>query len=141
MTWRASERDPLDWLGAPLKVADRTFGVVGVQSYAPKARLEEADKQVLTFVSQQLAIAIERKRNEEALRQSESRYRSLVDSAIYGIYRCDLDGKFLDVNPALVAMLGYDSAQKSWHSIRRKMSFSATANRLVSCAIFSAGFA
>ena len=107
----ASERDPLDWLGAPLKVGDRTFGVVGVQSYAPQARLEEADKQVLTFVSQQLAIAIERKRNEEALRQSEARYRSLVDSAIYGIYRCDLDGKFLDVNPALVAMLGYDSAQ------------------------------
>jgi two-component system cell cycle sensor histidine kinase/response regulator CckA len=106
----ASERDPLDWLGAPLKVADRTFGVVAVQSYAPNARLEEADKQVLTFVSQQLAIAIERKRNEEALRQSEVRYRSLVESAIYGIYRCDLDGRFLDVNPALIAMLGYDSA-------------------------------
>jgi two-component system cell cycle sensor histidine kinase/response regulator CckA len=108
----ASERDPLDWLGAPLKVADRTFGVVAVQSYAPNARLEEADKQVLTFVSQQLAIAIERKRNEEALRQSESRYRSLVESAIYGIYRCDLNGKFLDVNPALIAMLGYDSAEE-----------------------------
>ena len=30
----ASERDPLDWLGAPLKVGDHTFGVVAVQSYA-----------------------------------------------------------------------------------------------------------
>ena len=108
----ASERDPLDWLGAPLKVGDHTFGVVAVQSYSPQARLQEADKQILTFVSQHLAIAIERKRNEEALRQSEARYRSLVESAIYGIYRCDLDGKFLDVNPALVAMLGYELPQE-----------------------------
>lgn len=106
-----SERDPLDWLGAPLKIADHTFGVVAVQSYAPNARLQESDRQVLTFVSRQLAIAIERKRSAEALRQSETRYRSLVESAVYGIYRCDLEGKFLDVNPALVAMLGYESAQ------------------------------
>ena len=108
----ASERDPLDWLGAPLKVGDHTFGVVAVQSYASHARLREADKQVLTFVSRQLAIAIERKRNEEALRQSETRYRSLVESAVYGIYRCDVEGKFLDVNPALIAMLGYESPQE-----------------------------
>ena len=107
-----SERDPLDWLGAPLKVGDHTFGVVAVQSYSPQARLLESDLEVLTFVSRQLAIAIERKRNEEALRQSETRYRSLVESAVYGIYRCNLEGSFLDVNPALVAMLGYESAQE-----------------------------
>ena len=50
--------------------------------------------------------------NEEALRSSEARYRSLVDSAVYGIYRCDTEGRFRDANPALVAMLGYDSAEQ-----------------------------
>jgi two-component system cell cycle sensor histidine kinase/response regulator CckA len=108
----ASERDPLDWLGAPLKVEDSVLGVVAVQSYSPQARLTEADQQVLAFVSNQLAIAIERKQNQEALRRSESRHRLLVESAVYGIYRCSLDGQFLDVNPALVAMMGYDSAQE-----------------------------
>jgi PAS domain S-box-containing protein len=51
----------------------------------------------------------ERKRAEEALRQSETRIRSLVENATYGIYLCSVEGKLLDVNPALVALLGYQS--------------------------------
>ncbi|MGA8430510.1 MAG: PAS domain S-box protein [Candidatus Sulfotelmatobacter sp.] len=43
---------------------------------------------------------------------SEERYRSLVQSSAYGIYRSSLEGKFLDVNPALIAMLGYESAEE-----------------------------
>jgi PAS domain S-box-containing protein len=41
---------------------------------------------------------------------SEARYRSLVQCSAYGIYRSTAEGKFLDVNPALIAMLGYESA-------------------------------
>jgi two-component system cell cycle sensor histidine kinase/response regulator CckA len=51
----------------------------------------------------------ERKQEVEALRRSEASYRSLIQGATYGILRCDLDGNFLAVNPALVAMLGYES--------------------------------
>jgi two-component system, cell cycle sensor histidine kinase and response regulator CckA len=46
-----------------------------------------------------------------ALRASEARYRSLVDNATYGIYRVTADGELLHVNPALVQILGYDSAE------------------------------
>jgi two-component system cell cycle sensor histidine kinase/response regulator CckA len=102
----------VDWLGIPLKAAGQPFGVLVLQSYTSNVRFREKDKDVLTFVSQQLASAIEHKRNEEALRRSEARYRSLVQSAVYGIYRSSLEGKFLDVNPALIAMLGYSSAEE-----------------------------
>ncbi len=102
----------LDWLGVPLKAGNTTFGVLVVQSYSGGARFGEKDKEILQFVSQQLASAIENKRNEEALRRSEARYRSLVQSAVYGIYRSSLEGRFFDVNPALIAMLGYDSAEE-----------------------------
>jgi PAS domain S-box-containing protein len=44
--------------------------------------------------------------------RSEARYRSLVQSSAYGIYRSSPEGKFLDVNPALIAMLGYSSAEE-----------------------------
>ncbi len=44
---------------------------------------------------------------ESALAESERRYRSLVETAILGIYRATLDGRFLAVNPALVRLLGY----------------------------------
>jgi PAS domain S-box-containing protein len=52
----------------------------------------------------------ERKRADEVLRQSETKYRGLVEHANYGIYRSSPEGRFLAVNPALVEMLGYDSA-------------------------------
>ncbi len=51
--------------------------------------------------------AEQRRRTEEALRASEERYRSLIARAAYGIYRSSGDGRFLEVNPALVQMLGY----------------------------------
>lgn len=102
----------LDWLGIPLKAGNRSFGALVVQTYSPHIRYTERDKEILTFVSRQLATAIEYKKHEEALRRSEARYRSLVQSSVYGIYRSSLDGKFLDVNPALVAMLGYSSPEE-----------------------------
>ena len=63
-------------------------------------------------MARQLASAVEIKKNEQALRRSEARYRSLVQSSVYGIYRSSLEGRFLDVNPALIAMLGYGSAEQ-----------------------------
>jgi len=101
----------LDWLGVPLKSGATTLGALVVQSYSQNVRFGERDRGILKFVSQQLAAAIEHKRYEEALRRSEARYRSLILSAIFGIYRCTLDGRFLDVNPALINMLGYESVE------------------------------
>jgi PAS domain S-box-containing protein len=105
-----SGRPPIGWLGVPLKVNQHILGAVIVKSYSESVRFRERDKDVLTLVSQQLAAAIDRKRNEQALRRSELCYRSLVQTAVYGIYRSSREGHFLDVNPALIGMLGYSSA-------------------------------
>jgi two-component system cell cycle sensor histidine kinase/response regulator CckA len=102
----------LDWMGVPLKVNNHTFGVLAVQTYSKNIRYGERDKEILTFVARQVASAVEIKRNEQALRRSEARYRSLVQSSVYGIYRSSLEGRFLDVNPALITMLGYASAEE-----------------------------
>lgn len=48
----------------------------------------------------------------EQLRESESRYRSMVDRALYGIYCCNESGRILDANPAMVRMLGYADRQE-----------------------------
>jgi PAS domain S-box-containing protein len=102
----------VDWLGVPLKSGPTCIGVLVVQSYTSNVRFGERDREILKFVSQQLATAIEHKRYEEALRRSEARYRSLILSAVFGIYRCTLSGRFLDVNPALIAMLGYGAVEE-----------------------------
>jgi PAS domain S-box-containing protein len=46
---------------------------------------------------------------QEGLRRSEINFRSLVTNAPYGVCRCAFTGTLLDVNPALVTMLGYGS--------------------------------
>ena len=54
----------------------------------------------------------ERKRAEETLRRLETGFRSVVEDAPYGIYRANTAGRFLQVNPALQKMLGYDSTEE-----------------------------
>ena len=48
----------------------------------------------------------------KALKHSQSLYRALVDNPAYGIYRCNAEGELLDVNQALVTMLGYTSKEQ-----------------------------
>jgi diguanylate cyclase (GGDEF)-like protein/PAS domain S-box-containing protein len=54
----------------------------------------------------------QRDRAERDLRRSEAHYRALVGNLNYGICRCGLDGAFLEVNEAMVRMLGYASREE-----------------------------
>lgn len=55
--------DALDWLGVPLATPKGVIGVVAVQSYSGDVRYTEEDQALLQFVSNQVAVAIERKQN------------------------------------------------------------------------------
>jgi two-component system cell cycle sensor histidine kinase/response regulator CckA len=54
----------------------------------------------------------ERKRAEEALRESEERFRSIFENVAVGLYRTTPDGRILMANPAFVRMLGYPSFEE-----------------------------
>jgi diguanylate cyclase (GGDEF)-like protein/PAS domain S-box-containing protein len=71
----------------------------------------------------QLPMAVRRVLNEQrlraelqeagkALQHSQSLYRALVENPAYGICRCDPEGRFLDVNQALLTMLGYETREQ-----------------------------
>jgi len=60
----------IDWLGVPLKTKDKTIGVLVIQSYKEDIRYKEEDKNILTFISEQVAMAIDRKRAEEKIKTS-----------------------------------------------------------------------
>jgi PAS domain S-box-containing protein len=49
---------------------------------------------------------------QQGMRRSERNFRSLVTNAPYGICRCESDGTLLDVNPAMVRILGYASGSE-----------------------------
>jgi diguanylate cyclase (GGDEF)-like protein/PAS domain S-box-containing protein len=54
----------------------------------------------------------QRDRAEKDLGRSEARYRALAGNLCYGICRCNLDGRFLEVNEAMMRMLGYESREE-----------------------------
>ena len=99
----------IDWLGVPLTTKDRTFGVLVVQSYTEGVRYDEEDRDVLKFVSTQIAMAIERKEAEEALREKERSLSTLISNLPGIAYRCKNDPDWTDgfVSEGVQAMLGY----------------------------------
>jgi PAS domain S-box-containing protein len=52
------------------------------------------------------------KRAEQALRDSEERYRSIVENSTLGIFRTTPEGRVTTANPALAKIMGYDSPQE-----------------------------
>jgi PAS domain S-box-containing protein len=65
---------------------------------------------ILSFISIMLvASTLQRRRAEEHLRLAEEKYRSIFENSALGIFRTTPEGRFLDANPAMARMLGYDS--------------------------------
>lgn len=100
--------DSLDWIGVPLKIGDNTIGVLVVQSYDENIRLGERDLNVLIYVSDQIALAIERTRTHSLLKIREERYRLLFDKAADIIAIVDPQGRVLDINNLFEEETGYN---------------------------------
>jgi PAS domain S-box-containing protein len=101
--------NPAIWLGVPLKTPNETIGVMAVQNYEDPECYSERDKEFLSSVSAQVAVAIEHKRTEDSLRESEDKYRVLVTEINDGIFTTDDTGKLIFANPAMARMLGYEN--------------------------------
>ena len=71
--------DSNEWLGVPLILKGDTLGVMAVQTYEEEVHFDQRDMNILTYVSTQVANAVERKRAEDNIRAAETRYRTLVE--------------------------------------------------------------
>jgi diguanylate cyclase (GGDEF)-like protein/PAS domain S-box-containing protein len=98
----------VDWLGVPLATGDRTWGVIGVQTYDEGVRYTERDRDLLVFVAQHVASAIEQKRQEDALRESERRYRQMFENnRAVQILLDPASGRIVDANMAAAEFYGW----------------------------------
>lgn len=66
---------------------------------------------LVTTITTQLGTLIELKRTEEALRQAEAKYRSIVENSLEGIFQTSINGHYLSANPALARLYGYSSPE------------------------------
>ncbi|MCJ7831294.1 MAG: PAS domain S-box protein [Dehalococcoidia bacterium] len=102
-----------------------TIGRKTVLLNARRLRQEGTDAELILLAVEDIT---ERKQAEEALRESEGRFRTLYESSLDGIAAADLDGYITECNQAYAEMLGYtreelrgirfqDITPSKWHAL------------------------
>ena len=103
----------------PLLFVTAAVGSEAIAELTAEGEFDYVEQEHLTQLPMAVRRVLKQKRLREelqeagnALRHSQSRYRALVENPAYGICRCDAAGKFLDVNHALLTMLGYETKEQ-----------------------------
>ena len=108
----------LIWLGVPLRIEGKIIGIVALQSYTDASIYTEKDLEILQYVSDQIAIAIDRKRAEEDLRKSEEKYRVTFESTGTAAIIIEEDTTISMINSQFEKLSGYSKeeieSKKSW---------------------------
>jgi PAS domain S-box-containing protein len=95
----------ISWLGVPLKTDNRIIGVFAVQSYREDVVYTNEDVRLLEFVSDQIALAIKRKRDQENIIISQEKQRRIFESSPDPIIVVDPKGLVVDYNTGLLGAL------------------------------------
>ena len=92
----------VSWLGVPLKHEGKTIGVFAVQSYSEEIVYTQSDAELLEFASDQIAVAIDRRRHQDRLRSNQERQRRVFESSPDPMLVVDPSAMILDFNSAFL---------------------------------------
>ncbi|MEW6304147.1 MAG: PAS domain S-box protein [Verrucomicrobiota bacterium] len=114
------------YAGAPLLTPQgHAIGTLCVMDRSPRT-LDEGQISALNTLAHQVITQLElrlqtselqqmvaeRRRAEEALRETEEKYRSIFENVMEGIFHTTADGKYVSANPMLAKIYGYSSPEE-----------------------------
>ena len=109
---------PLIWMGAPLIIKDKVIGVIALQSYKDPDLFNEQDLQILSAISDQTAVAIDRKQSYEELEKEKETLLMTLEGNPHGIALIDNNDRYTYVNPQFTKITGYTlkdiSSRQDW---------------------------
>ncbi|RLC57878.1 MAG: hypothetical protein DRH89_02465 [Candidatus Cloacimonadota bacterium] len=95
------------WLGAPLIIQDRAIGIVAVQSYSSADLYDEKDMEILSFVSHEIALAIDKKRVEEEISIQKSYFENLFQMSPDALVILNNGVEIVQINSEFEKLFGY----------------------------------
>jgi PAS domain S-box-containing protein len=93
----------------PIRSARGVLGVIEFFSGEPR-QLDAELLATMSTLGEQIGLAIERRRDAEALRAEEARHRAVLDAALDCVVTIDHQGRVVDFNPAAERTFGYRAA-------------------------------
>jgi diguanylate cyclase (GGDEF)-like protein/PAS domain S-box-containing protein len=99
----------------PLFAGERPVGAVSVMSTSEDRRLNEEDRQTLELLAGVLSEGVSRAAESEAKRKqldALARFEAIYEGALSGVLLISSDGEVIDANPAMVQLLGVESADQ-----------------------------
>ncbi|UOQ81469.1 MULTISPECIES: PAS domain S-box protein [Hymenobacter] len=85
-------------LCSPLSIGERIIGVIAVQDYQKADAYAAADIEILHFISNQVALAIERKRNEVQIQKQNARLNAIFESGSHLMWSVDTHSRLSSFN-------------------------------------------
>ncbi len=103
--------ESVDWIGVPLMVGKRVIGVMVTQSYTEGIVYNQSDVDLMTFISTQVALAIESKLDEQRITDALEYNKMLIESSSLGIRTFDGMGQCILANESISRILGMTNEQ------------------------------
>ncbi len=88
---------------------DKPVAVITVDNALSHRSMTEEQLEALRLFAGYVGMALENARLLDQVRQAETKYRSIFENSVEGIFQASLEGYFLSVNPAIAAICGYES--------------------------------
>ncbi|MFC2102423.1 PAS domain S-box protein [Bacteroidota bacterium] len=99
------------WLGVPLIVEHKVIGAIVVQNYTDPTSFTDSDLSLMTFVADQVAGLVMRKKTEDKLRKEQAYLDQLYQSSSEAILMIDNDGVVKSINKEFSRLFGYNETE------------------------------
>ena len=119
----------VEWAFVPFIRSGVAFGGIVVQSYSQEIRFNQKDLELLSFVGQHIASAIDRKRSLEELSSERERLKVTMNSISDGVITTDVDNCILFMNPAAEGITRFSHQDAIGRNIMDVLYFSNEKNR------------
>jgi PAS domain S-box-containing protein len=96
-------------VSVPMQVANRLVGVLNLNVVDRPRRFTLGQMKALSILAGTAAAALESASLYSQLQQAEANYRAIFENSIAGIFQATHDGRYVNANPAMARILGYDS--------------------------------